>query len=311
MSPRLDPRAAIDIAADFHRALARLNRPAWRKLLDPGLGVFIERWRARRSPDARLRRASLFFGGRMQVALPEVISEQIHAYGLFDPEVTWLALCAVEAGDIVYDVGAHFGYFTRLFCALAGPSGRVLAFEPTPSTYAILETNVAGEPTIRALNAAAGAAAGRLAITDYGLRHSAWNTLAARGWLAPAAATSPRQHEVDVVTLDDCARQQERLPGFVKIDAENYEDQVLAGAVDLLDRQSPTLLLEAGSEAAAGIADRLAQRGYRAFVAPQPGSLVERADAAEAARRNKDVLFAAGDRAARLPARAAALAATR
>ena len=118
----MSPLEASDIAADFHRALARLNRPGWRKLADPGVGVFLQRWRARRADEPSLRQVSLFFGESMQVALPEVISEQIHAYGLFDPEVSWLALCAVEQGDTVFDVGAHFGYFTLLFSALAGPS---------------------------------------------------------------------------------------------------------------------------------------------------------------------------------------------
>ncbi|MFN7752493.1 MAG: FkbM family methyltransferase [Pseudomonadota bacterium] len=307
----MSPLEASDIAADFHRALARLNRPGWRKLADPGVGVFLQRWRARRADEPSLRQVSLFFGESMQVALPEVISEQIHAYGLFDPEVSWLALCAVEQGDTVFDVGAHFGYFTLLFSALAGPSGRVLALEPTPSTFAILSANVAGYSRITALNVAAGATSGRLSITDYGLRHSAWNTLAARGWLAPAQAPSPRHHEVDVVTLDECARQRGMIPGFLKIDAENYETQVLEGAGELLERHAPSLLLEAGSDAAACLAQALAHQGYRAFVAPLPGQLIACEDAADAARRHKDVLFAAGERAARLPARAAALAAAR
>src|ERR671919_200683 len=38
----------------------------------------------------------------------------------------------VERGDIVYDVGAHVGFYTLLASVLVGPTGRVLAFEPLP-----------------------------------------------------------------------------------------------------------------------------------------------------------------------------------
>jgi FkbM family methyltransferase len=36
----------------------------------------------------------------------------------------------VNRGDIVYDVGAHVGYFTIIFSKLVGPTGRVYSFEP-------------------------------------------------------------------------------------------------------------------------------------------------------------------------------------
>ena len=167
------------IEQQFNAAVSRLNRAPALKLLDPGVGKFIARWLARGHSEPSPRTTRLFFGADMTVVLPEVISEAIYTYGMFDPTVTWMALKAVRAGDIVFDVGAHFGYFSLLFAHLAGPQGRVIAFEPTPSTFAILETNARRSDRIEPVNNAAGDVAAEIEIADFGLKYSAWNTLAA------------------------------------------------------------------------------------------------------------------------------------
>ena len=298
------------IACAYWRALARLQQPAWRKLVDPGPLRFLQRHSARRAAEPVRRRVPLFFGASMDVLLPEVISEQLHGYGLFDDLVSWMALCAVQPGDTVFDVGAHFGYFSLLFAALAGDDGRVYSFEPTPSTFELMSGNVAPDARIRPVNAAAGATAGRLSIADYGLKFSAWNTLAEAGRLGTSAgAIAPVRVEVDVVTLDGFAAGCGAAPGFVKIDAENFETEVLQGAAVLLASSRPTLLLESGSERAAELAASLAGRGYRAFSTECVGELHELPDAAAGALHFKDVLFATGARADRLQTRALELAA--
>jgi FkbM family methyltransferase len=307
MRPNPTPES---IARDYFRALARLQQPPWRKLFDPGPRRFVERRLARRAAAPVTRRVPLFFGASMNVVLPEVISEQLHSYGLFDDVVTWMALCAVEPGDTVFDVGAHFGYFSLLFAALAGPAGRVYSFEPTPSTFSVLSSNVGADPRIHPINAAAGAVPGRLTIADYGLKYSAWNTLAGDGRLGSSAdAVEPASVEVDVQTVDAVADANGLTPQFIKIDAENFETEVLQGASRQLASARPTLLLEAGSPRAAALAASLAMSGYRAFSTTVPGELTEIADAADAGARFKDVLFACGERAARLPGRAGQLAA--
>jgi FkbM family methyltransferase len=307
MHPDDDP-----LIEHYWHALERLQQPAWRKLLDPGVMRFMERRVARRAPDPIRRRVPLFFGASMEVVLPEVVSEQIHSYGLFDDVVTWLALCAIEPDDVVYDVGAHFGYFSLLFAALSLPSGRVYSFEPTPSTFEVLASNVAQNPRIKAINAAAGAVAGRLPIADYGVKYSAWNTLDQTGRLGQGSGVMPPvKIEVEVVTLDEFAAASGCPPAFIKIDAENFEPEVLRGAERLLATSRPALLLEAGSARAAELAGSLVRSGYRAFSTHAAGTLLELNDAADAALHCKDVLFVAGERADRLLQRAQAFARTR
>ena len=41
-------------------------------------------------------------------------------------------LKAIRQGDVVWDVGANVGLYSKLFSNIAGFSGKVFAFEPSP-----------------------------------------------------------------------------------------------------------------------------------------------------------------------------------
>ncbi|MBU0751000.1 MAG: FkbM family methyltransferase [Gammaproteobacteria bacterium] len=280
----------IDTA--LKKAVERLHRPPTMKILDPGLHRFLTRWWARHG-EGRVVPAELFFGRRMNVVLPEVVSEQIYTYGLFDDVVSWLAVTAVRPGDTVLDIGAHFGYFTLLFSELAGPSGRVIAFEPTPSTYGLLKDNVSPYPNIVAANLALGRECGEAELSDHGLKYCAWNSLAKESRLTELPpGVSPRKVTVGLTSVDDYVRQNKLAPGLMKIDAENFEAEVILGAEHTLRTYAPAVIMETGSDAALQAGGRLLEMEYQVFVSEGCGSL-ERwsSDLASANARFKDILF--------------------
>ena len=55
---------------------------------------------------------------------------------------------AVGPGDVVLDVGANVGVAAAFFASVCGAS-TVYSFEPVPSSFALLERNVAGLPACR------------------------------------------------------------------------------------------------------------------------------------------------------------------
>ncbi len=59
--------------------------------------------------------------------------------GNFEPGLARFFAFALRPGDIVYDVGANWGFFTLLSAALVGPSGHLAAFEPGSASFAQLE----------------------------------------------------------------------------------------------------------------------------------------------------------------------------
>jgi FkbM family methyltransferase len=159
----------------------------------------------------------------------------------------------VRSGDTAVDVGANFGLWTYHLARAAGASGRVVAFEPVPFAAASLRrvlrltrcANVAVDP--RGL----GDAPGRMTFVlplqqsgaiNAGLAHVAGRRDERAGASDHVADAGRVEVECEVVRLDDVD-----LPGdvsFLKCDIEGAELAALRGAVGVLERHAPTLLLE-------------------------------------------------------------------
>jgi len=59
----------------------------------------------------------------------------------YEKETVNLFRQIIKPGMTIVDVGAHVGYFTRLYSSLVGPNGKVYAFEASPQNFAILKRN--------------------------------------------------------------------------------------------------------------------------------------------------------------------------
>lgn len=62
--------------------------------------------------------------------------------GYYEPQETVLMRHLLRPGMCFVDVGANWGYFTLLGADLVGPTGRVISFEPHPTLYSLLQSNV-------------------------------------------------------------------------------------------------------------------------------------------------------------------------
>jgi len=62
--------------------------------------------------------------------------------GIYEPLETELVKKEVKKGDVVLDIGANIGYYTLIFAKLVGEEGKVFAFEPEPTNFALLKKNV-------------------------------------------------------------------------------------------------------------------------------------------------------------------------
>ncbi len=172
----------------------------------------------------------------------------------------------VPAGGVVYDIGANIGVFSLLAGRLAGPGGRVLAFEPVPEVagliaYAAGRNGLADVVTVRAQAVAGAATTARFHVSS----EPSWSHLADRG----VAPSTTRTIDVDVTTLDAAVLAGAPPPDVVKIDVEGSEIAVLEGAAAVLSEHRPTILCEL-HETNAEVCDLLESAGYR--VTPLDGS---------------------------------------
>jgi hypothetical protein len=70
---------------------------------------------------------------------------QLHrsfAYGSWEPEVVRSIQKHVIPGTTVLDIGAQSGFYSLLLSRLVGLEGMVVAFEPLPANFRVLEENL-------------------------------------------------------------------------------------------------------------------------------------------------------------------------
>jgi hypothetical protein len=83
------------------------------------------------------------WGKKLDVDLADPVGYALASQGgLFDIVTTEVVWRLTQAGDTAFDVGANMGYFTSLLAHRVGKSGMVLAFEPHPVTFPLLQRNV-------------------------------------------------------------------------------------------------------------------------------------------------------------------------
>lgn len=157
---------------------------------------------------------------------------------MYEPETTLAAQRIVKPGMTCIDVGANIGWYTALFDRLCSPGGQVWAIEPI--TWHDVEALREFLPTLRGvLRYGLDATRDRRSVQkDY----RAWTLIPCE----PSLVGKTDVRVVEFAPLDDLVQQ--FLPAqrvhVIKIDVDGAEVRVLRGAVKLLTRDHPTLVLE-------------------------------------------------------------------
>jgi len=180
----------------------------------------------------------------------------------------------LRPGMVAFDVGAHVGWVAAQFAHLVGPAGRVVAFEPGSNNLDYLRRNLSRFAQATIIEDAVGAAPGEAELFEEALTGQNNALDAPYHRLDANAAMNPADpgivaRPVRVTTLDAVAAATGLSPDLVKIDVEGFEWPVLQGALSLLERARPVLMVEVTRDSAA-IKALLDGLGYRLFqVRPQ------------------------------------------
>jgi FkbM family methyltransferase len=149
----------------------------------------------------------------------------------YDRGVTQLLRSALRPGDEAWNIGANVGVHVLQMCALVGPAGRVVAFEPNPQAAALLRRNVAlngYSERVAIIEAVVGEHAGTTQLFVAGA-----DPMARAGKPNPLL---PATHaiQVPVLTLDDFLAQNGRAPDCMVMDIEGWEVGALMSGRQLL-----------------------------------------------------------------------------
>ena len=231
----LEPGWRFDNGATDPRQLTQFRRDLWNYYAEHGIKEPVEfRW---------------YDGLRVKLLLGNDMSLCLYVGGSFEPNEFVFLQAVLKPGMVFLDGGANDGLYSLFAARRVGPSGVVVAVEPSKREYERLVANLglnrlAG---VRPLKVALGRerGSGMLAIAEEG--HEGQNTIGAR--VSNPTVQTTRHETVRVETIDELVGGEglKRLD-FVKLDVEGSEVDVLEGARSAIARFKPLMLLEAEDE---------------------------------------------------------------
>ena len=150
--------------------------------------------------------------------------------GIHEPRVTELVKKEVKKSDVVLDIGANIGYYTLIAAKLVGENGKVFAFEPDPTNFAILRKNVElnGYKNVVLVQKAVSNKTGtlKLYISEDNLAdHKIYNSHEGR-----------QSIEIEATRLDDYFKNYDGKIDLIKMDIEGSEGGAIQGMSSLLQK---------------------------------------------------------------------------
>lgn len=157
----------------------------------------------------------------------------------------------VKPGDFVIDIGANFGWYTKVLSYLVGDSGRVYSVEPIPDTFQVMRSIVRKlrlrnvVPMNYAMSKVDGVAVMRVPQHEYGGN----NFYRAQIGLEQGESTRlMKEYSVPMRSLDSLFLDVASKVTFIKCDVEGHELAVVSGGVRFFERSKPAWLMEVGGD---------------------------------------------------------------
>ena len=185
--------------------------------------------------------------------------------GTCDPDEQRLLVSHLRPGGVFYDVGANIGFFSLLAARLVGPTGHVVAFEPSPVNAAQLERNIDlnAFTNVTLVEAAVSSQIG-FAQFDTATKERGQSRLIGKDEPARDGLVSVRTLSIDGWWSETGFP----LPDLMKIDIEGAEIAALQGAHEVIRTSRPVLLVEVHKAVGPSFAEyfegTLRSLGYRA-----------------------------------------------
>jgi FkbM family methyltransferase len=149
----------------------------------------------------------------------------------------------VRPGGVVWDVGANIGLFSFASAGLAGPQGRVFAFEPDLLLVKLLRRSARLNADSAPVDVIPCAITSSLSLLRFNIAERSRASNHLDGFGRSQTGGVREVQTVMGVSLDWMA-ELVPMPDVLKIDVEGAELEVIRGAAKLLKTKRPVILLE-------------------------------------------------------------------
>jgi FkbM family methyltransferase len=187
--------------------------------------------------------------------------------GYYEPITTLAARELVRSGAAFIDVGANIGFYS-LVLSLCQPGLPVIAFEPNPKIFRLLQSNVR-------LNGFDHVCCHPVALSDHigsAILHISDSDMSAS--LESDFQPGTKAVEITTSTLDSYLTRQPVNGGLLmKVDVEGHEASFFRGAIETLQNRQPDIICEITGSPDEEITAILRQAGYRFYQITDEGFL--------------------------------------
>jgi FkbM family methyltransferase len=138
-----------------------------------------------------------------------------------------------SAGDVFFDIGAHFGYYSAIAALINNGSGKIFAFEPRPMNAGFFRKHmkINDFKNVTLIEAAVGE-------SDKDVHFDTGHG-SATGHVSSDGDLSVKQVSIDRMVEDGSLP----VPGFIKIDVEGGEIEVLKGSKKVISKYKPKMII--------------------------------------------------------------------
>lgn len=180
----------------------------------------------------------------------------------WDPELVRIAGRLVSEGDIVWDIGANVGLFSKAASEHAGPRGHVVVLEADEDAAALLErTTRLASPRCAGMTVVPAAVGRHCGFASFAIARRARAANAIQGYGSTQTGGTREVRRVPSTTLD-ALLDRFAPPDVVKIDVEGAEMEVLEGAQRLLAEVRPAIYCEVCSATRSAVSRLLHAHSY-------------------------------------------------
>jgi FkbM family methyltransferase len=176
----------------------------------------------------------------------ELFSQIVRQKGRYSKSDLLIFQHFLKPGSWMIDVGAHIGWYSLCAARCVGPTGQVLAFEPTLSNRKLLIQNLEmnGLRNVMVKEQGLGDFNGVAEMT-LSFDNSGDHCLISPSFQGPERRVNASKLQIKVSTLDQHLSAQEfARVSLIKIDAQGSEPRILTGMLALLEKHRPPILME-------------------------------------------------------------------
>lgn len=167
--------------------------------------------------------------------------------------VKWLPY--IQTAQVLLDIGANLGNHT-IFWSQTVSCKKIYSFEPFPANFDRLSHNIENNhiENVIAVNAGCGQKRGYTSVKEFHEDNYGGTTL---------DTDIQAEGSIEILDIDSFTDMNHTgTVDFVKIDTEGYEESVLAGMQNLLQKDRPDVWIEVSSQSFRNVLGRFRELGY-------------------------------------------------